>query len=90
MDNAPCHSVHIDRKYQIIKHIPPYLPFLKQIENCFSVLKSDRFQQAIFEAGISVVQRRENILRREITSSMEVKAKEIASSNYRKVDRCLT
>ena len=47
-------------------------------------------RKAAREAGVSLVQWRENILKRELTSSMDVKPREITASNYRKANSYLT
>ena len=97
MDNALAHHIQLDSEYQVIKYLPLYSPFLSPIENYFSVLKSDMKQQlnvvqeagnrqAAREAGVSLVQWRENILKMEFTSAMDV----ITTSNYCKANCCLT
>ena len=103
MDNAPSHNnIHIDSEYQDLKFLPAYSPFLNPIENCFSVLKSDMKQRlnvvqeeagnrrAAQEAGMSLVQWRENILKKELTTSMDVITREIFANNYRKANSYLT
>ena len=101
MDNAPAHHVQLDSECQVIKCLPLYSPFLNPIENCFSVLKSDMKQrlnvvqeeagnrQAAHEAGVSLVQWRESLLKREFASSMYVITREIMPSNYRKANSYL-
>ena len=101
MDNAPCHNVQIDSAHQVIKYLPAYSPFLSPIENCFSVLKSDMRprlnvvqeeacnRHAAQEAGMSLVQWRENILKRELTASMDVITREVTANNYCKANSYL-